>query len=143
MKLLMPTRVPFIASPAPPCTTRMTHFISPRGRGVRGTSDNQNTRVDVCRPTVRLTFAALPFEGIHLWGPTENKLFLKFSQKGSCSVATFVIFTSAACTHEGFCPFVTKIFIYIPGNVCFPLGRRRCGHNFTKWVRGPIISIFH
>lgn len=139
MKLLMPTRVPFIEPLALPCTTTMTYFISSSGRGVRGTSDNHNTRADVCRRSVWFTFAALRFEGIHLLGRTPNKV----PQKGCCSVANFVIITSVLCAHEGFCPFITKILIYIPGNVCFPLGRRRCGHNFTKWVRGPIISIFH
>lgn len=32
---------------------------------------------------------------------------------------------------------------FIPGDVCFPLGRRRCGRRSTGRVRGPVVPIFH
>lgn len=100
MKLLMLTRGPFTESPTPPCTARMTHFISTRGRRVRGTSDNQNTRVDVFM--VHLRCSAL-WRNLALGsGSKYSKSLLTFPQKRCCSVQTFIIFTSVTLTWEGF-----------------------------------------
>lgn len=140
MKLLMLTRGPFIESPTPPCTTRMTHFISTRGRRVRGTSDNQNIRVDVC--VVLLCLSALLTEFSFGFGLQINR---SCSSLKNTAVLSELLSSLPALRLQKrvFCLCVRKILIYIPGNICFPLGRGRCGCRCTKRVRGPIISIFH
>lgn len=122
MKLLMLTRGPFIESPTPPCTTRMTHFNSARGQNclrlVRHTGGCLR-----CSPSPLCLFGR-----IQLRNPKKKKnhswSFLKNTLQ-CCSVWTFMIFTSITFTQEGFCLCVRKIHIYIPGNICFPLGRVR------------------